>query len=404
MNPMKDMKLKHIDHQTPGSFDISFLNRNVAEEIHSYHASFPMYEETPLVELKEFAKKVGVKEIFVKDESYRFGLNAFKVLGGSFALGKVVAEKLGEDLKDLPFERLVSEEIREKLGEVTFVTATDGNHGRGVAWTANQLKQNAIVYMPAGSAQERVDNIAKEGAKVVVTDVNYDEAVRMANQLAEENGYVMVQDTAWEGYEEIPNWIMQGYMTMAYEMEHKLTSMQKAPTHVFLQAGVGSLAGAVTGYLANVYPGESKPIITIVEPDSVACIYESAVAGERVLIGGDYFTIMAGLACGEPNTVGLKVLLDYADNFIAAADKYAAHGMRVLANPLGSDARIISGESGAAPFGVISKVLTDPALAEVKETLQLDENSVLLFISTEGDTDKKNFQDVVWDGKYPSFE
>ncbi|NLF20030.1 MAG: diaminopropionate ammonia-lyase, partial [Clostridiaceae bacterium] len=226
----------------------------------------------------------------------------------------------------------------------------------------------------------------------------------MANQLAEENGYVMVQDTAWEGYEEIPNWIMQGYMTMAYEMEHKLTSMQKAPTHVFLQAGVGSLAGAVTGYLANVYPGESKPIITIVEPDSVACIYESAVAGERVLIGGDYFTIMAGLACGEPNTVGLKVLLDYADNFIAAADKYAAHGMRVLANPLGSDARIISGESGAAPFGVISKVLTDPALAEVKETLQLDENSVLLFISTEGDTDKKNFQDVVWDGKYPSFE
>lgn len=404
MNPMKDMILKHIDHQTPGSFDISFLNRNVAEQIHSYHASFPMYEETPLVELKEFAKKVGVKEIFVKDESYRFGLNAFKVLGGSFALGKVVAEKLGEDLKDLPFERLVSEEIREKLGEVTFVTATDGNHGRGVAWTANQLKQNAIVYMPAGSAQERVDNIAKEGAKVVVTDVNYDEAVRMANQLAEENGYVMVQDTAWEGYEEIPNWIMQGYMTMAYEMEHKLTSMQKAPTHVFLQAGVGSLAGAVTGYLANVYPGESKPIITIVEPDSVACIYESAVAGERVLIGGDYFTIMAGLACGEPNTVGLKVLLDYADNFIAAADKYAAHGMRVLANPLGSDARIISGESGAAPFGVISKVLTDPALAEVKETLQLDENSVLLFISTEGDTDKKNFQDVVWDGKYPSFE
>ena len=313
MDPMKGIKLHHIDHQTPGSFDISFLNRDVAEEIRSYHASFPMYDETPLVELKEFAKKVGVKEIFVKDESCRFGLNAFKVLGGSYALGKVVAEKLGEELKELPFERLVSEEIRAKLGEVTFVTATDGNHGRGLAWTANQLKQKSIVYMPAGSAQERVDNIAKEGAKVVVTEVNYDEAVRMANQLAEENGYVIIQDTAWEGYEKIPNWIMQGYMTMAYEIEHKLTSMRKAPTHVFLQAGVGSLAGAVTGYLSNVYPGESKPIITIVEPDSVACIYESTVAGERVLIGGDYFTIMAGLACGEPNTVGLKVLLDYAE-------------------------------------------------------------------------------------------
>lgn len=399
---MKGLKLKHLEHKTPGTYDISFLNEEVAKEILAYHSSFPMYKQTPLADLKNLAGELGVKDIFVKDESYRFGLNAFKVLGGSYALGKIVAERLGMDLKDLPFERLISDEIREKLGEVTFVTATDGNHGRGVAWTANQLKQKSIVYMPAGSAQERADNIAKEGAEVIITDVNYDEAVRMANERAENNeGYVMVQDTAWDGYEKIPLWIMQGYMTMAYEIEKELRSMKKKPTHVFLQAGVGSLASAVTGFFANMYPGDEKPIVTIVEPEVVACIYESAVAGERKLIGGEYSTIMAGLACGEPNTVGLKVLFDYADNFIAAADKYAAYGMRVLGNPLGDDLRVISGESGAAPFGVITKVLSDPDLKEVKETLKIDEDSVLLFISTEGDTDRKNYDDIVWDGKYP---
>lgn len=401
---MKDLKLKHFEHETPGTFDISFLNEDKAKEILAYHASFPMYKQTPLCELKNMAGELGVKDIFVKDESYRFGLNAFKVLGGSYALGKVVAQKLGMDLSELPFERLISDEIREKLGEVTFVTATDGNHGRGVAWTANQLKQKSIVYMPVGSAQERADNIAKEGAEVIITDVNYDEAVRMANERAEKNGYVMVQDTAWDGYEEIPLWIMQGYMTMSYEIEKELRRMEKKPTHIFLQAGVGSLAAAATGFFANMYPGDEKPVITIVEPEVVACIYESAVAGERKLIGGEYFTIMAGLACGEPNTVGLKVLFDYADNFIAAADRYAAYGMRVLGNPLGDDPRVISGESGAAPFGVIAKVLADPELKEIKDTLKIDEDSVLLFISTEGDTDRKNYYDVVWDGKYPSYE
>ena len=399
---MNDLKLKHLEHEAPGTFDISFLNEDVAKEILAYHSSFPMYERTPLARQEALAAELGVKDIFVKDESYRFGLNAFKVLGGSYALGKVVAQKLDMDLKDLPFERLVSDEIREKLGDVTFVTATDGNHGRGVAWTANQLKQHSIVYMPAGSAEERADNIAKEGAEVIITDTNYDESVRMANARAEENGYVMVQDTAWDGYEEIPLWIMQGYMTMAYEIEMELRMMQKKPTHVFLQAGVGSLAAAVTGFFANAYPGEEKPIITIVEPDVVACIYESAVAGERRLIGGEYSTIMAGLACGEPNTVGLKVLMDYADNFIAAADEYAAYGMRVLGNPLPGDPRVISGESGAAPFGVICKILQEDELKEFKETLRIDEDSVLLFISTEGDTDRKNYYDVVWDGKYPS--
>ena len=397
-----NFKIKHLDHIKDKKYDISFLDESMAEKIVNYHKSFPQYKPTPFVELKNLTKRFGVKDIMVKDESYRFGLNAFKVLGGSYALGNYICEKLGMNLSELTYSRLISKEVREKLGDITFITATDGNHGRGVAWTAHLLKQKCVVYMPFGSAKERVDNIAKEGADVTVQDCNYDEAVRMADQQAKKNGWVLVQDTAWKGYEDIPKWIMQGYMTMAYEMEQALREQQKKPTHIFLQAGVGSLASAVTGYFSNVYKGKEKPIITIVEPNAADCLYQSSVEGKRVCITGSMQTIMAGLACGEPNTVACQLLMDYADNFISVPDYFAAYGMRVLGNPLGDDKRVISGESGAAPFGAISKVLSDEKLSDVKEQLNINENSVLLFISTEGDTDKKNYRDVVWDGKYSS--
>lgn len=387
--------------ETREKYDTTFLNEETAREVHDYHKSFPMYEETPFVDLKNLAEKAGVKNILVKDESYRFALNAFKVLGGSYAIGKVIAEKLDMDIKDLTFEKLTSKEVKDKLGDVTFITATDGNHGRGVAWAAKQLKQKSIVYMPRGSAEERVKNIEKEGATVKVLDANYDECVRQANELAEEKGYIMVQDTAWDGYEDIPKWIMQGYMTLAWEMYESLQEKNIKPTHLFLQAGVGSFAAATTGFFANMYK-EDKPIITIVEPDTVACIYESAKADKRVLVGGNYKTIMAGLACGEPNTFGLKVLLDNCEHFISASDEFAAFGMRVLGNPYKSDKKIISGESGASSFGAILKILTDDRYEDERKKLNINEDSNLIFVSTEGDTDAKNYLDIVWDGKYES--
>lgn len=387
---------------TREKYDTSFLNEEVAREVHDYHMGFPMYKKTPFVDLKNFAEKAGVKNILVKDESYRFGLNAFKVLGGSYAIGKVIAEKLGMDIKDLTFEKLTSKEVKDKIGDVTFITATDGNHGRGVAWSANQLNQKSIVYMPRGSAEERVKNIEKEGAIVKVLDLNYDECVREANKLAEEKGYIMVQDTAWDGYEDIPKWIMQGYMTLAWEMYESLQDKNIKPTHVFLQAGVGSFAAAVTGFFTNMYEKDDKPIITIVEPETVACIYESAKANKRILVDGDYKTIMAGLACGEPNTFGLKVLLDYCENFISAPDSMAAFGMRVLGNPYKTDEKIVSGESGAAPFGVVAKILTDEKFKDLRDELSIGPDSNLVFVSTEGDTDAKNYLDIVWNGKYES--
>jgi len=386
-----------------GKFPLDFLNEEVAKKALKFHSSFDQYSETPLVELKELAKYLGVKDLFVKDESYRFGLNAFKVLGGSFAIGQYIANKLGEDLDELPYKTLISQKIKNQLGELTFVTATDGNHGRGVAWTAQQLKQKAVVFMPKGSSQERLENIRAHGAYAEILDANYDECVRHANELAKKNGWIIVQDTAWEGYEEIPTWIMQGYVTMAYEAYLKMKAQNKRPTHIFLQAGVGSMAAAVCGFFSSVYK-DNKPIFIIVEPDKANCIFRTAKADDGKLhyVTGDMDTIMAGLACGEPNTIGWKVLESYAEHFLSVSDDVAAHGMRVLGNPLWDDERIISGESGAVTVGVVSQVMTRDELKSIKKALSLDEDSVILCISTEGDTDFEHYRDVVWNGIYPN--
>lgn len=342
-----------------------------------------------------------MKDIHVKDESFRFGLNAFKVLGGSYAIGRLIADKIGEDIKNLTATKMVSKEVKEKTGDMVFVTATDGNHGRGVAWTANQLNQKSVVYMPKGSAIERLNNILAEGSDASITDMNYDEAVRLADKNAKEKGWIVIQDTAWEGYEDIPTWIMQGYMTLGYEIVKQLEETKaEAPTHIFLQAGVGSLAGAICGFFANYYKG-NQPKIVIVEPNKADCIYRTAEANDGKLhfVTGDLNTIMAGLACGEPNSIGWNVLRDYADAFISCPDYVAADGMRVMASPLDSDKKVVSGESGAATLGCAYNILTDDSLVDLKGKLGLNEDSRLLFISTEGDTDKENYRNVVWNGK-----
>lgn len=383
--------------------NLDFLNEDVAKKVLKYHSSFEQYTETPLVELKELSKYLGIKDLFIKDESYRFGLNAFKVLGGSFTIGKYIANKLGKDIDELPYKTLISDEVKKELGEITFITATDGNHGRGVAWTAEQLKQKAIVYMPKGSALERRDRIRAHGATCEITEWNYDDTVRYCNELAEKNGYVMVQDTSWPGYEELPRWIMQGYMTMAYEAYLKLQKENKRPTHIFLQAGVGSMASGVCGFFSSVY-ADNKPIITTVEPDKAACLYKTAKAddGELHPVTGEMNTIMAGLACGEPITIGWPVLNANAENFLSIPEETAAYGMRVLGNPLKGDERVISGESGAATIGVVAQVMKLEELKEIKEKLKLDENSVVLLFSTEGDTYFEGYREIVWNGLYPN--
>ena len=382
--------------------DISSFSVEEAAKARKFHSTFPVYQTTPLVSLEKLAEKLSVKGIYLKDESWRFGLNAFKVLGASYAIANEIGRRIGKDAAELSAESILSKETKEKIGDITFVTATDGNHGRGVAWTANQLGQKSVVYMPKGSALERLENIRKEGAEAEITDMNYDEAVRLAQKMAEEKGWIVVQDTAWEGYEDIPRWIMQGYTTMGHEI---MEQIPEKPTHIFLQAGVGSMAGAMTGFFSNLYK-EEKPIIVIVEPAKADCLYQTAKAddGKLHIVTGDMDTIMAGLACGEPCTIGWNVLKGYADAFIRCPEYAAADGMRILAAPAKGDTAVTAGESGAAAFGAMVNILLDEELAEWKKELKLDENSRILCISTEGDTDKENYHNVVWGGKYSKFD
>lgn len=363
----------------------------------AFHRGIPGYAPTPLVQLPALAERLGVADIYVKDESKRFGLNAFKGLGGSYAIARVIADRLGVEPAALTYELITSNEVREQLGQLTFVTATDGNHGRGVAWTAKMLGQRAVVYMPKGSASERLENIRALGATAEITDLNYDDTVRMASRVAQENGWVLVQDTSWPGYEQIPTWIMQGYTTMALEAVEQLEqAAQPTPTHVFLQAGVGAMAGAVTGFLAAHY-GPAKPKIVIVEPEGADCVFRTARAADGTLrtVEGDLPTIMAGLACGEPCQVGWNMLGRYADWFASVPDEVAARGMRVLGNPLDNDPRVVSGESGAATLGFVATLLDGQHEAQTAQ-LGLNGASRILCISTEGDTDQENYRRVVW--------
>lgn len=400
---MQNFHSVHIPHENKyGEVSTAAFGYAQAAKVCAFHRSFPQYSKTPLVNLAALAKELGVRGFYVKDESYRFGLNAFKVLGGSYAIAREIGACLGLSEESLQHALFMDAGVRKKLGKRLFVTATDGNHGRGIAWTARELGQQAVVFMPKGTASERLHNIQKLGAEASITDVNYDDAVRLAQQYAKEHSGTFVQDTSSEGYEEIPLHIMQGYTTMGYELVQQLKEYGDVqPTHVFLQAGVGAMAGAMTGFIADYYK-EQRPIITIVEPNKADCLYRTALANDGTLhkVTGELDSIMAGLCCGEPCSIAWKQLRAYADNFVSMPDKVAALGMRVLANPLGNDERVVSGESGAAGVGLAVAALHEQELAKLKRSLQLDADSVVLCLSTEGATDLDNYRRIIWEGAW----
>ena len=347
--------------------DLSQYGEKSAKEARDFHKTLAEYFETPLRSLDVLAENFGVGGIYVKDESYRFGLNAFKALGGSYAIGKLI-------------------EKEKNIG--TVITATDGNHGRGVAWSAKKFGLKSVVYMPKGTARERLDNILKLGADASILDMNYDDAVKKAKTDADKNGWTLVQDTAFEGYEEIPQYIMQGYTTMALEADEQMGNIP--PTHIFLQAGVGSMAAAVTAYFSDKYK-YTKPVITIVEPNKADCFYLTASAndGEIHPYKGEMNTMMAGLACGEPCTLAWKILKEKAEYFVSIDDSKAALGMNMLA-----DNGIVSGESGAPAFGFFCSLMTDEAMRGLRAEIKIDKNSRILFFSTEGATDRENFEKI----------
>jgi diaminopropionate ammonia-lyase len=399
-----------------GKASTSRFGTATALAVNRFHQTLPGYQPTPLLDLSALAGELGVAKLWVKDESHRLGLKAFKVLGASYAAAKIVAGLLGSSDDELSLDVAATRAARTLVRDLTFITATDGNHGRAVAWTAEMLGCNAVVYMPKGSSPARFNAIASHGANVSIIDGNYDDAVCKAAADAQAHGWTLVQDTAWEGYEEVPSWIMDGYLTIFHEAASQLGG--ELPTHVLVQCGVGSLAGALQGQLHELF-GDRRPVLAVVEPIRAACCYLSMVAGgeEPKRAEGDLDTIMAGLACGEPSIISWRILRDYTDLFIVCADSVSKTGMQLLSRPLGNDPKIVSGESGAVTAGLLATVLGNAAASKhsyiggllatilghdpsatfsgLVQALKLDRNSRILLISTEGDTDPESYKDIV---------
>lgn len=391
--------LKYKPRQVPQTSDpyLSLMSKEEVTKARNFHRTFPQYQETPLRSLKQMASYLGLGTVAVKDESFRYGLNSFKALGGAYAMGRFLADEVGRDISELSYSVLTDEHFLKTLAPCTFFSATDGNHGRGVAWTARMLHQRCVILMPKGTAKSRFDNIRALGAEVTIEDLNYDECVRKAARLAEETPHsVIVQDTSWPGYFDIPSWIMQGYGVMADEAAEQLGTR---PTHVFVQAGVGCMAGAVTGYFSALYP-DNPPKIIVVEPHAADCMYRSNEKGDgsRVIVEGDMDSCMAGLACGEPCEIGWDLFRNHATGFISGEDRMTLRGMRMLAGCFRDDPHITSGESGAATFGALATIMMEDCYSDIRRELGLGPNSTVLCFSTEGDTDPVHYKQVVWEG------
>ncbi|MCP4202981.1 MAG: diaminopropionate ammonia-lyase [bacterium] len=370
------------------------------EAAREFHRQIPGFRYSPLKGLSGLAGMLGLGGLWVKDEAERLSLSSFKVLGGSFAIYKFLARRLARETGDLTFAELTSAESRERLGEITFATATDGNHGRGVAWAASKLGQRSVVYVHSKTSRARIKAIENHGARVEIVDGTYDDAVRKIDRDAKRNGWQVISDTSWEGYEEIPIWIMQGYTTLFSEAQEQMAAQGLVrPSHVFIQAGVGALAASCVGFYHRVLGGDA-PTCVVVEPSQAACLLKSARVGDGRAhhFPGDLDTIMAGLACGDPSPIAWDLLWDRADVFAAVPDYVAAKGMRVFGVPLDGDPAVISGESGAVTLGALMFAMEAPEGAALKRHLGLGADSQVLLVNSEGNTDPDYFRRVVWEG------
>jgi diaminopropionate ammonia-lyase len=345
--------------------EFSFLN---SDDMQRFHRSIPGYKPTPLLSLENLAESLGLQELFVKDESHRFGIKAFKALGASYAIYRFLQN-------------------REESAPLTFCAATDGNHGKAVAWTANRLKQKAVIYMPANTAFSRVKSVEAEGARVMLVAGTFDDCVARCAADAEQNGWQAIADTAYPGYSEIPKYIMLGYTTIFRE-----TNIPEVD-FVFLPAGVGGLAAAGSSYFVRRY-GEERPGLVCVEPSDCDCFLESVRfgKGKPLPAKGKQESIMVGLNCGIPSPVAWPVIRDSMDLFIAITDNYAVDAMRAYYKE-----NITSGESGASGLAGLLALLKDDRLKEAREKIGINKSSRVLLINTEGDTDPENYRKILSD-------
>lgn len=362
---------------------ISFFDEGSKNKVRAFHKTLLNFKPTPLIEMNKYEDIVGVNKLWVKDESHRMGLKAFKVLGASYAITNILYEKIGWDKNELSFEKLFNED----LSQFTFVTATDGNHGRGVAWTANQFDCKSIVFMPNTSSEARINNIKEFATEVFIVDGNYDFASGRAKEYAKQKNAILVQDSSWDGYEKIPLIIMQGYLTLIDEIYEQLNGDYF--THIFLHCGVGSMPAAIEAYLVNKF-GTDKPITIIVEPNKADCFYKSVELndGEPHSVYGKLDSIMAGLSCGTPSKLAWDIISKHSNYFVSCNDEIAILGMKEF-----SKENIISGESGAVSLGILKYAYENDK--SIFEKLEIDSSSKIMLISTEGDTDPIFYKQVL---------
>ena len=363
-----------------------------ALDVRSLHSSLPEYRPTPLVRLPGLAHRLGVGGILVKDEAHRFGLKAFKALGATYAIYRFLQRQLGDMIT--PADRFYRD-CNLEPGRFTFCAATDGNHGRGVAWAAARLRQNAVVFMPAGSAEARVEAIRREGADVTVIDGDYDEAVHRAAETAEAYGWQIISDTSWDGYEEIPRWITAGYSTLFQEIDEALAPNERIDV-VLVPSGVGALAAAAAWHFRGVHSDEQVKLISV-EPGAAACLLESArTADGRAVAGhGKLDSIMAGLNCGTPSRIAWPLVRDSYDAFLAVDDSAAVRAVRTYYYPEPGDSQITSGESGAATLAGLLALTGADTPPETRRALALGAHARVLLLNTEGATDPAGFNRIV---------
>ncbi len=369
--------------------DAETLGAAAAEEV----ARFLTYREnsdpTPLVALPALAAETGVAAIHVKDEGRRLGLGSFKALGGAYAVIRLVLETASTALgRPVDVGELLSPEVRAISAQMHFACATDGNHGRSVAQGAQLVGAQSEIFVHAGVSDARVAAIARFGARMIRVAGTYDDSVREAARVAEAEGWTIVSDTSWPGYERIPGLVMQGYTALVREA---LRQIPAPPTHVFVQAGVGGVAAAVAGHLALVL-GAARPVFTVVDPARAACIFESAKAGHPVTIPHGAPTVMAMLECYDPSRLAWRVLSRVADGFMTVEDAAAVAAMNRLARPAGDDPAVVAGESGCAGLAGFLAAAADPA---IRAALRLDGNSRILLVNTEGATDPARYAELV---------
>ncbi|WP_081669627.1 diaminopropionate ammonia-lyase [Pseudomonas taiwanensis] len=354
------------------------------------------YDITPLLSLQELAQSQGVGAILVKDESRRSGLKSFKALGGAHAVVRVILHEAGKRLgRKVAPQDILSPEVQLVAQSLTITCATDGNHGRSVAAACKVAGCHSVIFVHAGVSESRANAIASLGAEVQRVVGSYDDSVAYATDAAQKNGWIVVSDTSWPGYEEIPTWVMQGYLVMADEIVQQVETSGCSLTHVFLQAGVGGFAAALAAYLTSVY-GDLAPKIVVVEPEKAACIYESAIKGEATKINHGEATVMAMLECYEPSMVAWRILKETVTAFMTISDEDALYAMAAMAREGTSDPVIEGGESGAASLGGLLVALAHP---EAKSSLGLNEDSVALVINTEGATDPELYAQLLTQAK-----